>query len=289
MGGIVGGYHTFERAPLMSFNAYHHAALGWFDDRVLTVQPPSSTSFQTIRLAAFVDYDLTKSTDVVVVQMGTDLFFQYNRAKKFNAQPMEYRDEVVIVKTMGTVVGTELMGALSLTAAGGGETRYEVKQSNGLVLRIELCSEHRSPPYNADTVADYVIVSMGYYTPIDDDIGPPTACPNPQGGGGNGGGASPNFVPPDSGGRTSAAGPTTVDSSKGDESKLSTQLLTDSRGNLHRYHYYHRDLLQQTQPQTQPQQQQHLQLTQQQQQQQQQQYALPPSQQTKRRRHLKGS
>ncbi len=154
MGGMIGGYHTRQRFPLMAFNAYHHFKLGWFENRVVTVYPAPLRAPDLIRLAAFVDYDLTAPSDAVVVRIDNTTFLQYNRASKYNVDTYEYKDHVVIVQTSDGS-NTELVSALSMN----GNKLYE-QESNGRLLSIELCRDDRST--NTARIPDYVTVSIGY-------------------------------------------------------------------------------------------------------------------------------
>jgi hypothetical protein len=146
MGGtIVDSDHDKHRFPLMSFNAYHHTKLKWFDSTSLKVVSPT-TSVPEMRVIAFADYDVAMPGETVVVQVG-DYYLQYNRAHKFNASPYECANALTIVTP--TSMGTELVGSLSTN----GDRLFT---RNGVT--IELCSEHVGTDPNTP---DYMMVSLG--------------------------------------------------------------------------------------------------------------------------------
>lgn len=152
MGGALQGHHTLPRSPLMSFNAYHHVQLGWFDSAHLrSFEPTSFTPSTLIRIVAFTDYDVSigNGSECVIAKVG-NLYLQYNRAKKFNSGVIEYTDHLVIVEHKVGRGETELVGALAMS---GSNRVFRTGTS-----RVELCSEHRS---SNDNEPDYVMVSIG--------------------------------------------------------------------------------------------------------------------------------
>lgn len=111
MSGSITGYHDQEEFPANCFNAANHWKLGWFLDRRITVSRDDSA--RIVKLAAFVDYrDLPVSSDYqVLVRISEgDMVAQWNRAKEFNQDVYERKNDLVIVEQ--ATQSTELIRGL---------------------------------------------------------------------------------------------------------------------------------------------------------------------------------
>ena len=158
------------------YNAQKHWFLGWYQDRSRTLVVPTLSSLitrgnqsdlkndtellpWTSVLAAFVDYDAASIQQLVILQIETDnqdsrYYLQYNRAKKFNRDTREYRDQVVIIEEEGTLEGTYgiqswLVGAIQpppvRTKAKPGEHQltFGMHKVEGRGLSIQVCNQTR--------------------------------------------------------------------------------------------------------------------------------------------------
>jgi hypothetical protein len=156
--------HKETNWPAKSFNAQNHWDLGWYEDRSASVDPFAAPYL--LKIAAFVDYDKTQQSEYVVVQVGDNLYMQYNRAKGFNRDTEEKADMLTLsTKTDG---GTDLVAGLDLDS-----NTYIVAgfQGSDQDLLIEVCQVGAG---NGVDQPDYMLVSVGIgpslcgqeYTPI---------------------------------------------------------------------------------------------------------------------------
>lgn len=163
MSGALIGYHDEKNFPQMCFNAANHASLGWMDDRLYEAIAEVTQQF---RLAPFVDYRETdENYDYVIGQMGSDLFFQWNRAKAHNANVLEYPNEVVLVQQMGS--GSEVLSTLQVG---------EVFENDDWMLAV--CGEN--PAANGHPEHMMIAVAKPGTADVCDESNQPQSC-GPQG------------------------------------------------------------------------------------------------------------
>jgi hypothetical protein len=159
MSGAIIGVHDKVNFPKQCYNAQNHWALGWYKaEKMETVEP--SRQGEIVKVVAFADVaTATASADKVLVRTGgnLDLYMQYNRAKGFNADTYEYRDQLVIVKDVGG--GTMIEATLDMD----NESVYTRQESSGnsQPLRVEICSQVYK---NDSNQPDYMMVGIGYST-----------------------------------------------------------------------------------------------------------------------------
>jgi hypothetical protein len=154
MGGAIVGYHDKLGFPRLCFNAYNNWILGWYNDRTITLIPSNT---QIITLAAFVDYDKASSSQYVVANIDDQLYLQFNRAKSFNSDTYEYRDNLVVVQRLPDGTGTQFIAGLN----GASNRSYRGTFSTGFLtdtLVIDICSWG----VGGDTSPDYLTVSVGF-------------------------------------------------------------------------------------------------------------------------------
>jgi len=173
-GGTTGYMGTAPQEvnyPLQCYNGQNHWFLGWHDSRTFDVSPGDPVM---LKIAAFVDYSLTRADEYTVVKVN-DLYLQYNRAKNFNKDTREMADKLTIVEDLE--VGTELVDGID--ELGGAIAVFDGK--NDLV--IEVCDV----VVGTDTSADLMLVSVGYDASLCDETIPetvttpqPTPRPTPQ-------------------------------------------------------------------------------------------------------------
>jgi hypothetical protein len=144
------GYAT-PYYPLKSFNGANNAQFGWYSDRQVTVDPSQG---QVITLASFVDYSKSNKNDPVLIQIGTDVFLQYNEAKDFNAQAQQDINQVTIVQQQNN--GTSLLGAVDPVNS----PQYTIADldGSGRNVVIAACSSGTGDSNNPDWMA----LSIGY-------------------------------------------------------------------------------------------------------------------------------
>ncbi len=145
------GYQTLY-FPLKSFNGANNAQLGWFGDRTSYVDPANGG--QMVTLATFVDYDKSNKNNPVLIQVGSDVFLQYNRAKDFNAQAQQDIDQVTIVLQQNN--GTSLLGAVD--PSNSIQLTIPNFDGTGRTVVIQACSKGLGDSNSPDWMA----VSVGY-------------------------------------------------------------------------------------------------------------------------------
>jgi hypothetical protein len=144
--------HAIPYYPLKSFNGANNAQFGWYSDRQVTVDP--SQGGQVIALATFVDYSKSNKSDPVLIQIGTDVFLQYNRAKDFNSQSEQDIDQVTIVQQQNN--GTSLLG--SVDPFSNPQFTINDLDGSGRNVVITACSSGSGDSDNPDWMA----LSIGY-------------------------------------------------------------------------------------------------------------------------------
>jgi hypothetical protein len=107
-------------APRKCYNAAQHWQLGWYDEtnangESLRVSLVNAALPLQVSVAAFVDHDkLQNERMVVLVQVESNIYLQFNRAKSYNVgtEPL-FADKVVIIQDNGNS-GTRLLASLAL-------------------------------------------------------------------------------------------------------------------------------------------------------------------------------
>lgn len=133
----------------MCFNGHKNWLLGWYSDRTVEFYPNRAWGG---RLYAFVDYNRTPDNSYVVIRVR-DLYLQYNRARRFNSETKEKKNEVTITRGPGDNAQSRLLGAVGV---GNGRSRtFRVPNfaGTGYSLVIEACEQVYGPP-------DYVRMSI---------------------------------------------------------------------------------------------------------------------------------
>lgn len=151
--------------PRQAFNGAKHFKLGWYQLRTMTINPlaappAGSRSFATsprlIQLAAFVDFELTKRHQPVLVSIDDKYFIQYNRAKGFNNETRSMADRVTVTAVSDGGWQSERKAGLNQLAD---ESLYVLENysDSGRDLYIQVCSE-RPGSY---TRPDMMVISIG--------------------------------------------------------------------------------------------------------------------------------
>ncbi len=145
------GYAT-PYYPLKSFNGANNAQFGWYSDRQITVD--LAQGGQVITLASFVDYSKSNKNDPVLIQIGTDVFLQYNEAKDFNAQAQQDINQTTIVQQQNN--GTSLLGAVDPVNS----PQYTIVDldGSGRNVVVAACSSGSGDSNNPD----WMTISIGY-------------------------------------------------------------------------------------------------------------------------------
>jgi hypothetical protein len=139
--------------PLKSFNGANNAQLGWYSDRMITVDP--STGGQKLTLATFVDYSKHNKANPVLIQLGTDVFLQYNRAKDFNIQAQQAIDQVTIVQQQNN--GTSLLGSVEPSSS---STQYTILNLDGTGRNVVIHA--CSTVVGSSKIPDSMVIGIGY-------------------------------------------------------------------------------------------------------------------------------
>jgi hypothetical protein len=153
--GDESGYMGFatSQETKSCFNAQKHWTLGWFQDRALSLDIEDLP--WAGYLAAFVDYNMTRSDQSVLVNVGQSnprLFLQYNRAKGINADTRALGDQVVIVQDTGSP--STFLGLQSWQEGGIARGRDDIPAffrypnfgGQGVHLVIRVCTHVTGPP-----------------------------------------------------------------------------------------------------------------------------------------------
>ena len=157
------GYMSFGRKdrnfPRKCFNGLHNWQLGWYHDRHMTIKTVSDQESYLIKLATFVDYDLTKADEPVLLKVLDNLVLQYNRAKGMNIGTEQNADQVTI--TVEGKGGSEMLAGLSV----GDQYFIENFRGTARQLIIAACEETKG-----ETGADIMLISVS----LDKEV----QCPN---------------------------------------------------------------------------------------------------------------
>jgi hypothetical protein len=130
--------------PRKCYNGPNHWHLGWYS-RTLEIEIGSDTlaSPMNVKLAAFVDNDMTTDEHYVIIKFG-NYYMQYNRATKFNVDTSEMRDMVTIVES----------GDHKTNLVAGLDSQLRYWQSP-IGIMVEICR------VNASSEPNYVELSIG--------------------------------------------------------------------------------------------------------------------------------
>lgn len=131
--GYMGSGGTDAYTPRKCFNGYQAYLFGWYMTRHIHLDPTVNGN-QLIQLATFVDYDKADPNQHVIMIIDNTYYFLYNRAKGFNVDTEQKRDEVTISQPVED--GTDSL--LALMPGGSIFTRQNYKGS-GLTLIVEAC------------------------------------------------------------------------------------------------------------------------------------------------------
>lgn len=122
-----------DDTPLMCFNAFHSWKLGWYNDKLITLNAVEENTFQGF-IAGFVDY---KTAPVVLLQIVTiqpqKYFINYNKKTGFNIGTTEGGNQLLLVMDDGGV------GSLLLAKLNPGEytTLKNVTKKNGdMIIKL---------------------------------------------------------------------------------------------------------------------------------------------------------
>ena len=129
---MAGGYLDMD-FPQKAFNGVKNWQLGFYSDRQTTIRPLVGAA-RTVKLAAFVDYDLTNSGEYVVINVADTYFLEYNLATKFNADVEEKQNQTTITEI---VAGGESNSVAGLST--GDEFKVPDFKGSGRELIIKVC------------------------------------------------------------------------------------------------------------------------------------------------------
>jgi hypothetical protein len=109
-----------------------------------------------LKVAAFVEYNkTTEGSEYVLVRMGQDHYFPYNRAKSFNVGTQEDKDRLTVVQDDGD--GTMLL--IGMKSRSIDFFCVENFEGGGKRLNIKVCAEILGM---TEYDADLMLVSVGF-------------------------------------------------------------------------------------------------------------------------------
>jgi hypothetical protein len=146
--GYMASGHKATDWPKKCFDGEKHWQLGWFFRRQQTLLTKDLASGRLIKLATFVDYDKSEYDEPVLVRID-DIFLQYNRAKEFNIDTEEKRDQVTITRRTGS--GSDALAGLS---QGDLYSEFLLDDPNRTLL-IEACGKQ-----SGNRGADVMVISV---------------------------------------------------------------------------------------------------------------------------------
>jgi hypothetical protein len=144
--GVMGAAPDVTNYPQRCFNAQNFWHLGWYEDRSIELYPETPT---LLKLAAFVDYNKTISSEYVGVKVR-DLYIHYNRATTFNKDTGEKQNMLTVVREESR--GTDLILSLDRRISIG-----RIPLDDGLLL-IEVCNVVSG----ISNLPDSMLVSIGF-------------------------------------------------------------------------------------------------------------------------------
>ena len=138
--GYLGLSTRSAEAPLRCFNGLKNHQMGWYSDHEAKVVPAKHGT-QTINLAAFAD--ISKTTELVLLNVADTYFVQYNRAKGMNVGTGEKLNQVTITTKYS-------QGSKAVAGLASGDT------FSGNGLTIKACRTEK-----AESDVDSMVVSIG--------------------------------------------------------------------------------------------------------------------------------
>jgi hypothetical protein len=150
MSGAYVNVHSQPYSPRQCYNAVGHARFGWFSDKTRYISDPWSNG-GLLKVAAFVDYPIAVAgVDDIIVQIGSYIFMQYNRARDHNVDTYEYPDSLVVVQDLEGRDGSFIQTVLT-----AGQV-YDASNTG----RIEVCARVDG---QWGVSPDYLLVSITGY------------------------------------------------------------------------------------------------------------------------------
>jgi hypothetical protein len=148
--GYMASGHKQKDWPRKCFNGLENSQLGWFKDRELRISQGFEMGF-IIKLATFVDYQKALQDEPVIINIADKLFLQYNRAKEFNIDTEEKKDQVTA--TAPGQGGTDGLAGLDI------KQQYTIQNflNSGRTLIIEVCAK-----LIGQNKADIALMSIAY-------------------------------------------------------------------------------------------------------------------------------
>lgn len=172
--GFMGSLYGLENAPEMCFNGAKSFQMGWYDDKVVTVAPFSSS--WSGRVGGICDYQNPKTETVVLkIETGTDedYFVNFNRRNGINSGTREGGNQVLVTKQGTNGVGYSVSYLQAKLTSGRSFTIPNFGESGRPVyIKVDQINLNSSPAY-----AD-VSVEMGCTSDSDCQRDAMFACPS---------------------------------------------------------------------------------------------------------------
>ena len=146
--GYMGLAPQLMHFPRKCYNGPNHWHLGWYSARTLELNLESDALSKPInvKLAAFVDYDMTSDEHYAIIKAG-NFYMQYNGAAKFNVDTSEMRDMVTIVESGDHK--TDLVAGLD------SQSRFWQSGTGDTQIMVEFCRN------NVSVEPNFVEISIG--------------------------------------------------------------------------------------------------------------------------------
>jgi hypothetical protein len=150
--GYMGYSDSQSDLPRKCYNAAGHWQLEWYKSYMRTIASVSDVPSSSIELAAFVDAGVAGGRPLIL-QIGTDFFLQYNRAKSFNSGTEAKQDQVTVTQNRGVQCTWSLAGL-----SPGNQWTASNFAGSGQNLVVEVCSRMDA---TSSGQPDVMVLSIG--------------------------------------------------------------------------------------------------------------------------------
>jgi hypothetical protein len=145
-------------SPRQSFNGAKNWKLSWYNSRHLSLYPlKEQEQRQIVYLAPVVDFQKTTRKQPVIVAIGARFYVQYNRAKGFNSDTRQARNQVTVTEDIDNS-NSERRAALDLDNPIYTIANYK---GSGRSLYIQVCHEIIQDD-NDSELPDLMVLNIGF-------------------------------------------------------------------------------------------------------------------------------
>jgi hypothetical protein len=146
-------------SPRQSFNGAKNWKLNWYKSRHLSIFPlREQEQRQIVYLAPVVDFQKTTIKQPVIVAIGDRYYIQYNRAKGFNSETRQARDQVTVTEDLDDS-NSEQRAALDLDTPLYTIPNYK---GSGRSFYIQVCHEIIQDDDDSELLPDIMVLNIGF-------------------------------------------------------------------------------------------------------------------------------